>query len=83
MAANPIAVVHDGMVEIPNELKDDPRFRNGASLRLVPVIEAPVAIKGDWRRLEGILADSDFDPNSELEAEKQRELESEAHWLRR
>lgn len=87
MAAHPIAIVHDGFVEIPNDLKDDPRFRNGASLQLVPVnpsvSQIPEIEKGDWRRLEGLLKDSDYDPNAELEAERLKELESEAFWLRK
>ena len=84
-AAHPIAIIHDGIVEIPDEAKADPRFQNGAKLQLVPVTELQPMPKNDWsdwRRLEGILSDSKFDPNAELEAEKQKELQDEARWAR-
>ncbi len=60
MAAHPIVVVEHGKVEIPEEVQSDPRFQNGSKLQLVPVAgPADTDIgkpKGDWRRLEGILA---------------------------
>jgi hypothetical protein len=78
MAAHPIVVVDHGKVEIPQELQDDPRFKDGARLQLVPV--QPVAStdatarKGDWHRLEGILADSEFDSTEWKRQEREREL---------
>ena len=87
MAAHPIVVVEDGKIDIPEELQEDPRFRDGARLQLVPVSvarelsaeERKKAWEG-FRKLRGILADSDYDPNAELEKEKQRELEKERRW---
>jgi hypothetical protein len=82
MAAHPIVVVDHGRVEIPEELQSDPRYRDGARLQLVPV-EASVdrekvkEVLASWNRLAGILAESDYDPNAELEREKQKELEDE------
>lgn len=88
MAANPVVVVDHGRVEIPEELQSDPRFRDGARLQLVPV---PVEMSEEERRLawdsflslRGLFADSDFDPNAELEREKQQELAAEDEWLRK
>ena len=87
MATHPIVVVDHGRVEIPEELQNDPRFKDGARLQLVPVDSAeepydPEEILAKWESLAGILADSDYDPNAELEREKQNELEDEARWLR-
>ena len=88
MAAHPIVVVDHGVAEIPKELRNDPRFRDGAKLQLVP-LEAENEPHADeqqrWREflaLGGLLADSDFDPNEELEKEKQRELADEARWAK-
>jgi hypothetical protein len=81
MAANPIAVVHDGMVEIPIELKYDPRFRNGAKLQLVPVPvseQPPQEPRGDWRRLEGILSRPDWTPEEHTRVvERKRKAQEE------
>jgi hypothetical protein len=87
MAANPIVVIDHGRVEIPEELQSDPRFKDGARLQLVPVKpELPEAerVKAweNFRKLEGILANSEYDPNAELEKEKQRELDEEDRWAR-
>lgn len=87
MAAHPIVVVDHGRVEIPKELQDDPRFKDGARLQLVPVkgeLSGAERVKAweNFRQLEGILADSEYDPNAELEKEKQRELEEEDRWAR-
>lgn len=84
MAAHPIVVIDHGKVEIPEELQGDPRFRDGARLQLVPVETAavngqkPNEVLPSWERLAGILANSDYDPNAELEREKEKELEDEA-----
>lgn len=88
MAAHPIVVVDHGTIHIPEELRNDPRFRDGAKLQLVPVAPSsgPEADKVEaWKAflsLEGLLAHSDYDPNAELEKEKQRELEEEERWAR-
>jgi hypothetical protein len=82
MSAHPIAIIHDGTVDIPDEVKSDPRFQNGARLQLVPLPNHQQAAGGDWRRLEGLLADSGFDPNAELALEKQKELEGDTRWHR-
>jgi hypothetical protein len=87
MAAHPIVVVEHGKVEIPQELQKDPKFQDGARLQLIPVSVANELSEEDrrkawenFRKLEGILADSECDPNAELEKEKQRELAEEARW---
>jgi len=87
MAAHPILVVEDGKVEIPYELQRDPNFQDGARLQLVPVSvvrelseEERKKAWDNFRKLEGILAHSECDPNAELEREKQRELAEEARW---
>jgi hypothetical protein len=87
MAAHPIVVVEDGKVEIPQELQRNPKFQDGARLQLVPVPMTRELSEDDrkkawdnFRKLEGILADSNYDPNAELEREKQRELAEEARW---
>lgn len=75
MAAHPIVVVDDdGQVRIPEALRDDPRFQNGAKLKLVPIEEATPKVVGDWRRLRGILAHSDFDATEWKRQEREREL---------
>jgi hypothetical protein len=87
MAAHPIVVVEHGKIDIPQELQGDPKFQDGARLQLVPVSvtgelteEDRVRAWEDFRKLEGILADSEYDPNAELETEKQRELAEETRW---
>lgn len=88
MAAHPIVTVDHGRVTIPEELQSDPRFRDGARLQLVPIEAAgpsvadPAKAWEDFMSLEGLLANSVYDPNAELEKERQRELEDEARWAR-
>ena len=80
MAAHPKVVVgEDGTVVIPESLQKDPRFKAGAVLELIPVISnasAPDdADKGDWRRLDGILAkDEPFDATAWKQQEREWEL---------
>jgi hypothetical protein len=87
MATHPIVVVHHGRVDIPLELQDDPQFKDGAQLQLIPVQgtrRVPEQDAKSWenfRKLRGVLAHSDYDPNAELEKEKQRELAQEAGCL--
>ncbi len=90
MAAHPTVIIDHGRVDIPEELRNDPRFRDGAWLRLVPVpsevpgfAQASAQKSGhDFFSLKGMLANAKFDPNAELEKEKRRELAQEAHWPR-
>lgn len=88
MAAHPILIVDDELLhKLPEEFRRDPRFQKGASLELVPVAPAQENMSGrdvmaTWESLRGILANSDYYPNAELEKEKQRELEEEARWSR-
>lgn len=84
MAAHPIVTIHDGKVEIPDELKDDPRFCDGARLELVPRPEhKPQTNAEAWERfreLQGIFADYPGDANLTLEEERQAELRQEEQW---
>jgi hypothetical protein len=89
MASRPVFTVGDGIIKIPEELKDDPRLKYGAKLRLVSSGKSMVVLESDtsesesavdslqrvadWRNLRGIFAGSSFDPNAELELERQRE----------
>jgi hypothetical protein len=88
MAAHPIVVIEHGRAEVPEELQADPQFKDGARVQLIPVsVSADNAVAEDvlarWESLRGVFADSEFDPNAELETDKQRELAAEAEWLRR
>jgi hypothetical protein len=77
MAAHPIVVVDGGTVQIPAEYKGDPRFQDGAQLKLVPVESQAAAIstaQGDWRRLDGALAGAPFDTTAWKQQEREREL---------
>ena len=91
MAAHPILTFHDGKLEVPEEVQRKLKLHEGSQLRVVAVSQESVTLQaepaepkpriiGDWRRLEGLLADSPADPNAELEREKQRELAEEARW---
>lgn len=89
MAAHPIGIVVDGKIELPDEAKTDPRFREGARLELVPITpaseEAPTPRLTEepweeWRKLAGSWAHVDVDPNALLDEERKRELEDEARW---
>ncbi len=74
MAAHPIVVVGDGIIEIPTYLQQDPRFQKGAKLELVPVEPATQSFgqppKGDWRRLRGMFKDLDVNLNDELNKDR-------------
>jgi|GEM_PF-5064714 len=85
MAAHPILIVGDGVIEIPEDLRDDPRYQKGAKLVLVPVSEHIAASsepKGDWRRLRGIFKDLDVNLNDELNKDRLAELASDERMLR-
>jgi hypothetical protein len=80
MAANPIVTVRDdGKIDLPADLRKDPRFQKGASLELVPqIVSAKQTTDAEaWRAfrdLRGLFADEPGDVNASLEAEKQEEL---------
>ena len=80
MAAHPIAVVHDGIVEIPDDVKTDPRFQNGARLQLVPLSPEVKSVLERLEQLAGSWVGSRIEPNAVLEAERQKELTDEARW---
>jgi hypothetical protein len=84
MAAHPILIVGDGVIEIPEELRKDPRYQKGAKLQLVPVDAASrtPAVHGDWRRLRGIFKDADVNLNDELEKDRLAEQASDERMLR-
>ena len=86
MAAHPIVVVDDELLDkLPEHFKADPRYQKGASLELVPLATLQPKLSAEetmrrWESLRGLFAHSDFDPNAELEKEKQAELAEEARW---
>jgi uncharacterized protein YlzI (FlbEa/FlbD family) len=85
MASPALIIKEDGSVEATPELGLALYLRQGTRLELVKQSFGEVHFRvpsylreiHSWRDLEGILVDSDLDPNLELELEKQRELESE------
>jgi hypothetical protein len=80
VAANPIVYVHNGIVELPEDVKADPRFQNGAKLELVPLPDDTESVLKSLRQLAGSWGHSPVDPNAVLETERQEELEDEARW---
>lgn len=85
MAAHPVLIVGDGVIEIPENLRQDPRFQKGAKLTLVPMSEEVAAapeIKGDWRRLRGMFKDLNVNLNDELNKDRLAELASDERMLR-
>lgn len=80
MAAHPVAVVHEGMIKIPDDLKADPRFQNGAKLQLVPFSSEEDSLLVRLEQLAGSWAHSQVEPNAVLEAERQAELADEARY---
>ncbi len=76
MAAHPIVVVDGNVIQIPVEYQSDPRFQDGARLELIPVqsSDCDATGKGDWRRLEGILADENFDATDWKRQQREEEL---------
>jgi hypothetical protein len=86
-ASNAALIVHeDGSFEATSELKATLHLAPGTRLELVGKSGEEIRFRvpkvfreiRSWRDLQGILADSDADPNADLEAERLRELESEA-----
>jgi hypothetical protein len=70
-------VVDGGTIQIPAEYQGDPRFQDGAKLELVPVQSPGPSVstaKGDWRKLDGILAGEAFDTTAWKQQEREREL---------
>lgn len=82
--SNAALIFHDdGSIEATRELKDALHLMPGSRLEFIQKtgdeirFRMPKLLKeiGGWRDLEGILADSPFDPNAELEQDRLRELE--------
>ena len=88
MAANSAALIvqDDGSLSATPELKESLDLSPGTRLELVRRegeevrfrIPTPMKEIKSWRDLEGILADSEGDPNAELEAERIAELKRDA-----
>ena len=88
MASTAALIFHeDGSIEATPELKQQLQLKPGTRLELVQqtAIEVRFRVPSSmkqiegWRDLEGILANSPADPNSELDQERIRELERDAH----
>ena len=84
---NAALIVHDdGSFEATPELKDTLHLAPGTRLELVQRTGNEIRFRvpkifpeiKSWRDLEGILADTPFDPNADLERERLRELESDS-----
>jgi len=80
-------IVHDdGSFEATPELKDALHLAAGTRLELIQRKGQEVSFRvpksfpeiKSWRDLQGILADTDCDPNADLERERLGELESDA-----
>lgn len=85
--SNAALIVHDdGSFEATSELKDTLHLAPGTRLEFVEKSGGEVRFRvpklfpeiGSWRDLKGILADTPFDPNADLERERLRELERDA-----
>ncbi len=83
---NAALIVHDdGTIEATRELKDALHLVPGSRLEFVQKSGEEISFHmhaspkdiGSWRDLEGILADTAFDPNAGLERDRLRELESD------
>jgi hypothetical protein len=87
MAASSAALIihEDGSFEATPELKQALHLTPGSRLEFIQRSGTEVRFKlpkvfpeiNSWRDLEGILADTDCDPNADLEADRLRELESD------
>jgi hypothetical protein len=87
-AGNAALIVHDdGSFEATPELMDTLHLAPGTRLELVQRAGDEIRFRvpkvfpeiKSWRDLEGILADTDCDPNADLERERLLELERDAH----
>lgn len=87
MATNAYITYHDGKLEVPEELREELRLKEGARLKVVAsggriVLDQediePVSPRIDWHTLRGALAGIDIDFNAELEADRLRENELDA-----
>jgi len=81
VATQPVLIVGDGVIEIPEELREDPRLQKGSKLRLVSsgesalIVDATVGkAKADWRSLEGILAGAEGDATAWKQENREWEL---------
>ena len=94
MASEPVLkLLEEGKLEFPIELSERLHLKPGSGLRVVYANDRGIMLEptmpleekttgGNWRRLEGILKDSGFDPNADLEAERLREIERDERWGR-
>jgi hypothetical protein len=81
-----LIVQEDGSIEATPELKDTLHLTPGTRLELVQRTGDEIRFRvpkvfpeiKTWRDLKGILADTPFDPNADLERERLRELERDA-----
>jgi hypothetical protein len=82
--SNAALIIHDdGSIEATRELKEALHLMPGSRLEFVQKtgdeirFRMPKQLKQieSWRDLEGILADSPLDPNTELERDRLQELE--------
>jgi hypothetical protein len=86
-ASNAALIVHDdGSFEATPELKDALHLEAGTRLEFIQRTGREIHFRlpksfpeiKSWRDLQGILANSDADPNADLERERLRELENDA-----
>jgi len=86
--SNAVLIVHDdGSFEATPELRNELHLAPGTRLEFVQRSGEEIRFRvprafpeiRSWRDLEGILADTDCDPNADLERERIRELNSDAH----
>lgn len=94
MASEPVLkLLEEGKLEFPLELSERLHLKPGGGLRVVYANDRGIMLepaaplqentpKGDWRRLEGILKTSGFDPNADLERERLQEVERSKRWGR-
>lgn len=83
MAAHHILTVGDGVIEIPEDLQNDPCFQNGARVEVVPVAAGETALtQGDWRRLRGMFKDANVNFNDSLDKDRLAEHAADERMLR-
>lgn len=72
-----VVTVRQGVITIPHELRGDPRYQDGAQLRIEPIggEDLPEGeARGDWRALEGTLAECGGDATEDKRREREFEL---------
>jgi len=89
MAAQPVLIVGDGVIEIPEELRGDPRFRKGAKLLALPIQHVVAeqaspnarSMSQNWRALRGSLKSLPVRLTDEMEKDRLAELASDERIL--